>query len=290
MGGSSKPVAVIGAKGQLGSDLVEVLAQAFEVVGFTHADLEVSDPASVQQALGQRPWRAIVNTAALHKVEVCEAQPERAFQVNALGALYVAQVARKTGAKYVYISTDYVFDGRKGQPYLEADLPQPLNVYGASKLAGEHLSQQAQPDTLVLRIASVFGRAGASGKGGNFIEAILGKARAGEALRVVADQYISPTYTKDAARLLLELLRQDARGLFHAANQGVCTWHALAQEALRLCSLEVPVEAIPASRFPSSVQRPAFSALSSQRLAGLGLASRSWQEGLRDYLREKGYI
>ena len=290
MGGSSKPVAVIGAKGQLGSDLMEVLAQAFEVVGFTHADLEVSDPASVEKALGNRAWAAIVNTAALHKVEVCEAEPERAFQVNALGALYLARLARRAGARYVYISTDYVFDGTKAQPYLESDPPQPLNVYGASKLAGEHLSLQAQPDTLILRIASVFGRAGASGKGGNFIETILGKARAGEALRVVADQFVSPTYTKDVARLLLALLQKDARGVVHAANAGVCSWHALAQEALRLCGLEAAVEAIPASAFPSPVRRPAYSALASERLAGLGLSSRPWQEALRDYLIEKGHM
>ncbi|RDI96150.1 dTDP-4-dehydrorhamnose reductase [Meiothermus sp. QL-1] len=288
--GASSRVAVIGARGQLGSDLVRVLGGHYEVVGFAHEDLEVADPASVKQALGGQAWRAIINTAALHKVETCEAEPERSFRVNALGALYVAQVARACGAKYVYISTDYVFDGAKGAPYLESDCPRPLNIYGASKVAGEQLALQTLEDALVLRISSVFGRAGASGKGGNFIETILQKARAGGPLRVVADQYMSPSYTLDVARLLLDLLQKDVRGIVHGANRGVCTWHALAQEAVRLCGLAVPVEPIPASAFPSPVRRPPYSALGSERLSALGLEPRPWTEALRDYLREKGHI
>jgi dTDP-4-dehydrorhamnose reductase len=286
----SSRVAVIGATGQLGSDLVEVLSQRYEVVGFSHAELEVTDPASLEQTLGLQAWAAIVNTAALHKVETCEAEPARSFQVNSLGALNVAQVARKVGAKYVYISTDYVFDGSKNQPYLESDAPQPQNVYGVSKLAGEQLCRLAQPNTLVLRIASVFGKAGASGKGGNFIEAILRKARSGEPLAVVADQFMSPSYTRDVARLLMHLLEQDETGLFHGANAGVCSWHAFAEEAVRLCGLDVPLEPIPAHRFPSTVRRPAYSALSSERLPRLGLQMRPWQEALYDYLVEKGHI
>lgn len=288
--GDSSRVAVIGAGGQLGTDLMAVLAERYEVVGFGHGDLEVTDPASVERTLGGQEWAAIINTAALHKVEACEADPERSFQVNALGALNVAKIARQTGAKYVFISTDYVFDGAKGRPYLESDAPNPLNVYGVSKVAGESLSQLALDDVLVLRISSVFGKAGASGKGGNFIEAILRKARAGEPLKVVADQYMSPSYTKDVARLLLGLLQRDLRGIFHGSNAGVCSWHAFAQEAVRLCGLEVPVEPIPASTLTSPVRRPSYSALSSERLEHLGLFSRPWQAALRDYLHEKGHI
>jgi len=288
--GASSRVAVIGASGQLGSDLVRVLAQRYEVVGFTHAGLEVSDPASVEAALGGQPWFAIINTAAFHKVELCEAEPERSFQVNALGALHTAKAAQKSGARYVYISTDYVFDGSKGAPYLESDPPSPLNVYGASKVAGEHLSRLASERWLVLRIASVFGRAGASGKGGNFIETILQKARAGQPLRVVNDQLMSPSYTLDVARLLLDLLEKDAQGTVHAANAGVCSWFELAQEALRRCGLEAAIEPIPSSSLASPVRRPAFSALESERLSRWGLQMRPWQEALEAYLREKGHL
>ncbi|MCS7194993.1 MAG: dTDP-4-dehydrorhamnose reductase [Meiothermus sp.] len=289
MGASSK-VAVIGARGQLGSDLVRVLSERYEVVGFTHEELEVADMASVERALGGRDWAAIVNTAAFHRVEACEADPERAFRVNALGALNVARVARAAGAKCVYISTDYVFDGAKGGPYLESDPPRPINVYGASKLAGEQLCLMTLDDALVLRISSVFGRAGASGKGGNFVETILQKARAGGPLRVVADQFMSPSYTLDVARLLMGLLEKDVRGVVHGANQGVCSWHELAQEAVRLCGLGVGVEPIPSSAFPSPVKRPPYSALASERLAALGLKTRPWREALGDYLREKGHL
>jgi len=288
--GASSRVAVIGANGQLGSDLVRVLAQRYEVVGFTHAGLEVSDPASVEAALGGQPWFAIINTAAFHKVELCEAEPERSFQVNALGALHTAKAAQKSGARYVYISTDYVFDGSKGAPYLESDPPSPLNVYGASKVAGEHLSRLASERWLVLRIASVFGRAGASGKGGNFIETILQKARAGQPLRVVDDQFMSPSYTLDVARLLLDLLEKDAQGMVHAANAGVCSWFELAREALRRCGLEAAIEPIPSSSLASPVRRPAFSALKSERLSRWGLQMRPWQEALEAYLKEKGHL
>lgn len=288
--GASSRVAVIGARGQLGSDLVRVLSEHYEVVGLTHEELEVSDPASIERVLGGQVWAAIINTAALHKVENCEAEPERSFEVNALGALYGARIAKTTGAKYVFISTDYVFDGAKGAPYLESDPPKPLNVYGASKVAGEHLCRITLENTLVLRISSVFGKAGASGKGGNFIETILQKARSGGPLRVVADQFMSPSYTLDVAELLLKLLQQDVRGIVHGANLGVCSWHSFAQEAVRLCGLEVPVEPISASSFPSPIKRPAYSALGSERLSALGLQPRPWTEALRDYLREKGYI
>lgn len=286
----SSRVAVIGATGQLGTDLVEVLSQTFEVTPLRHADIEVNHPESVERALGGQEWQAIINTAAMHKVETCEAEPERAFQVNALGSLNVARAAAKAGATYVFISSDYVFSGEKGRPYGELDATAPINVYGISKVAGEHLAVLAAPRPIILRISSVFGRAGSSGKGGNFIEAILKKARAGEALKVVDDQTMSPTYTKDAARLLLALLQQGASGIFHGANAGACTWHALAAEAVRLCGLEVPIEPISSAGFPSPVRRPAYSALTSERLAGLGLQSRPWQEALRDYLREKGHI
>ncbi|MCX7600798.1 MAG: dTDP-4-dehydrorhamnose reductase [Meiothermus sp.] len=240
--------------------------------------------------LGSQSWATIINTAALHKVETCEAEPERAFKVNALGALNVAQVAKTVRAKCVFISTDYVFDGAKGTPYIESDPPNPINIYGASKVAGELLSSITLENTLVIRISSVFGRAGASGKGGNFIETILQKARAGEPLRVVADQFMSPSYTRDVAHLLLALLQRDVRGIVHGANQGVCSWHALAQEAVRLCGPDVYVEPISASAFPSPVKRPSFSALASERLAALGLQTRPWSEALQEYLEEKGYI
>lgn len=289
MAASSK-VAVIGANGQLGTDLLEVLAPRCEAVPFTRSDFDITDLAGMQAALEGQNWQAIINTAAFHKVELCEAEPEQSFRINALGAFNVAKIAAAAGATAIFISTDYVFSGESSQPYSETDIPAPINVYGVSKSAGEQLTVLANPHPIVLRISSVFGKAGASGKGGNFIEAILKKARAGENLKVVNDQTMSPTYTKDAAQLILGLLQQGASGLFHGSNTGVCTWHDFAQEAVRLCGLGVEVEAISSAAFPSAVRRPAFSALTSNRLNGLGLQPRPWQDALRAYLVEKGHI
>jgi len=296
MGSSSNPykrIAIIGATGQLGSDLVRILSanEHYEVVPLDHTQIEVADEASVRRALVRKSFDVVINTAAFHKVESCEEDPERAFHVNALGTLHVARACAESGAKCVYISTDYVFGGEKEEPYTEEDCPHPINVYGSSKLAGEHLVQQTAPDALILRIASVFGQAGARSKGGNFIEAILAKARAGEALRVVNDQWMSPTYTRDVAHLLDKLLEIGASGIFHATNQGKTTWYTFAREALKLVGLDVPVEPISAASFPSKARRPRNSALKSVRLEQkLGRGMRPWQEALRDYLKEKGYI
>jgi len=296
MGSSSNPykrIAIIGATGQLGSDLVRVLRanEHYEVVPLDHTQIEVADETSVRRALMGKGFNVVINTAAFHKVESCEEDPERAFHVNALGALHVSRACAESGAKCVYISTDYVFGGEKEEPYTEKDCPHPINVYGSSKLAGEYLVLQTAPDALILRIASVFGRAGARGKGGNFVEAILAKARAGEALRVVNDQWMSPTYTRDVAHLLDELLEAGASGIFHATNQGKTTWYTFAREALKLVGLDVPVKPISAASFPSKARRPWNSALKSVRLEQkLERGMRPWQEALRDYLKEKGYI
>src|SRR5256712_7246649 len=180
-------VAVIGSAGQLGSDLVALLGESgrHKVVALSHRDIEVANPRSVRGALGAVRPDILVNCAAFVRVDDCEDQPETAFLVNAVGALYVAQACRESNALCVYISTDYVFDGQKGTPYTEEDCPHPINVYGASKLAGEHLVRQACPRSLVVRTAGLFGLTGARGKYGNFIESVIAKHQRREPIRVV---------------------------------------------------------------------------------------------------------
>ncbi|HVH31737.1 MAG TPA: NAD(P)-dependent oxidoreductase, partial [bacterium] len=171
-------VAVIGSRGQLGSDIVAVLraAGSREVFAFTRDDVDVTDAEGVRRAIGAARPTVVINCAAFVRVDDCEDRPAQAFSVNALGADNVARASAEVGARCVYISTDYVFDGQKPQPYTEGDPPSPVNVYGTSKLAGEYLVRSRCPDALIVRVAATFGIAGASGKGGNFVETILRRA------------------------------------------------------------------------------------------------------------------
>jgi len=174
---------------------------------------------------------------------------------------------------------------------LEADKPAPVNVYGVSKLAGEQLTLTAQPRALIVRVASLFGVAGARGKGGNFIETILKKARDGGPLQVVSDQFMTPTYTMDAADAILRLVKLNAGGVVHASNSGACSWYEFASKAVELTRLKVPVQPVSASTYPSKARRPANSALNNSHLAELlGRAQRSWDDGLQAYLSEKGHL
>jgi len=286
-------VAVIGSTGQLGHDLVEILraANRFEVVALDHSQIECADAASVRRVLLPLRARAVINCAAFVRVDDCESLAREAFAVNALGALNVARAAAESGAKCVYLSTDYVFDGAKDSPYVESDATAPINVYGASKLAGEHLVRQAAPDWLIVRVASLFGKTGARGKGGNFIETILANARKGEPLKVVDDILISPTYTRDASRAIAQLISAGVTGIMHAANSGACTWYEFAKTALDLCQLAAPIAAVSSSQFPTPTRRPRNSALASLRLSQeFNITMPPWRDALRAYLIEKGYL
>jgi dTDP-4-dehydrorhamnose reductase len=284
-------VAVVGSTGQLGSDLVQVLrGEGYEVFALTHADVECTDLDVVRAVLTAVRPDIVVNCAAFVRVDDCQEQPLQAFQVNALGALYVAQVCAELGALGVYVSTDYVFDGEKGDAYTEAESPCPINVYGTSKLAGEYLVRQTCRRWLIVRVASLFGQAGARGKGGNFIDTILARVRAGESVRVVQDMRMSPTYTHDAARALERLLRQETTGLVHLTNTGACTWYEFARKILELTGCGERPEPIAAQKYPAKARRPRDSSLRSTRLDGLVQAClRPWDEALESYLVAKGY-
>lgn len=286
-------VAVTGSTGQLGTDVVQVFREApgIEVVPLGHDQIEIASLDSVRSALSAIRPDAVINSAAFHQVDKCEEDPDQAFRVNAMGAWNVARVCAELNAYCVYISTDYVFDGAKKAPYEETDAPMPLSIYGVSKLSGEYLTRSAHPRSLVVRIASVFGKSGARGKGGNFIEAILKKARGGEALKVVNDTPMTPTYTMDAARALLDIVRHRPVGILHVTNQPPCTWFDFARKAVELCGLNVEVAPVASDAFPAKVRRPSYSALSGKRLTEIiGRPMRPWPEALKAYLLEKGHI
>ena len=286
--------AVLGAQGQLGTDVVRAIGKSGHTAfSLGRAEADVTDPEGLAKRLADGAPDAVVNCAAYVRVDEAETQVQTSFAVNAAGALHVARACEELGALCIYVSTDYVFDGARDGPYTEEDPPSPINVYGASKLAGEHLVRQACSHSLIVRTASVFGRAGASGKGGNFVESILGKARKGERLQVVEDVSISPTYTRDAARVIVELAEQRHEGIVHIANSVAerCTWYLMAKRAVELCGLDAPVEGVSADAYPTAARRPLNSALDNARAAALvGHAIPAWDDALRRYLGEKGYL
>ncbi|MCD6539150.1 MAG: dTDP-4-dehydrorhamnose reductase [Candidatus Omnitrophica bacterium] len=285
-------VAVIGATGQLGTDLCQKL-KSKEVVPLTHSDIEVTDINSVERIFQKYRVDVIINTAAFHKVDECEENPEKAFKVNALGARNVAVVAQKIGAKLVYISTDYVFGGEKGRniPYNEFDVPSPLNVYGKSKLAGENFVKEFCLKHFIIRTSGLFGIAGARGKGGNFVETIIKLAKEKSELKVVNDQIFSPTYTKDLAEKILQLINTEYYGIFHITNKGFCSWYEFAKKILKLTGIKISVIPITSEEFSQKVKRPNYSVLDNYHLRLLGMDDlKPWQEALKEYLKEKEYI
>jgi dTDP-4-dehydrorhamnose reductase len=283
---------VLGATGQLGAEVVDAFAAGGDdVIGLGHDDVDIVDAAAVTAAVGGARPDVIVNTSAFHHLDRCEAEPATAFAVNAIGAWHVALAAAGTGATLVHISTDYVFDGTKGSPYTEADLPAPLNVYGASKLAGEHLVRAACSRSLIVRTSALYGPRSCRAKGGlNFPQLMLKLAREKGELTVVTDEIVGPTYTPDLARQLVALSATDAYGIVHATGAGQVSWHDFAVETLRLGGLpDVPVHAATSATMARKVRRPATSVLAHDRLVALGIdITRPWQVALAEYLSGAG--
>lgn len=285
---------ITGASGQLGSDLMTAAeAAGTPAAGLTRAELDVADAEAINDVLGRQEYDILVNCAAFNDTAGAESRPDAAFEVNARAPERLAEAARATGARFVHISTDYVFDGRTRRPYVESDPPAPLGVYGASKLTGEALARRAHPEgTVVIRTAALFGVAG-MGRGGNFVETILRAARArstgeGGALRVVDDVVVSPTATADLATGILALLAEEApAGLYHLVNEGFTSWYDFARAIVTAADLDVEVEPTPASTYPSAFRRPAFSALDSGKAASIAGPMPAWSEGLARYMETR---
>ncbi|MEJ2240658.1 MAG: dTDP-4-dehydrorhamnose reductase [Candidatus Bathyarchaeota archaeon] len=282
-------ITIIGSTGQFGTDLMEILSKEHEVTGLGHQDIEIADFNSCQILKQDRP-DVIISTAAFHKTDQCEKEPLRTFSVNALGARNITMISKELDSTVVFISTDYVFDGSKNEPYTEDDTPYPLNTYGISKLAAECFIKQ-NPKYYIIRIASVFGVAGASGKGGNFVETMITKAKNNEIINVVDDMWMSPTYTKDAASILKGILEYKLPfGIYHATNTGCCSWYEFAREIFRILGLNPILNPVKADPNYGLARRPRFSALRSTKLSDYKLESREWKKALYAYLIEKGYI
>lgn len=284
----TRTVVVIGGEGQLGHDLRWVWSEqrpTDHLVSLSHADIEVTDRASVDAALTRHAPDLVINTAAFHKVDLIESNPEPAFQVNAIGARNVALACEAAGAACMFISTDYVFTDSPGRPHTEDDAVQPADVYGVTKAAGEMVVRLACRRHYVVRSCGLYGVAGASGKGGNFVETMLRLAASGRPIKVVDDQMMTPTPTYDLAKQLAVLSEHDAYGTYHATCQGQCSWYEFAAEIFRRSGLSPDLSPQSSAESGATAPRPPYSVLENRNLRRLGVdLLPPWQDGLTRYL------
>jgi dTDP-4-dehydrorhamnose reductase len=278
-------VLLFGGSGQLGSE-IRARWSDDEIVAPSHDELDLEQAAAVQSALDAQLPDVVVNCAAFHNVDACETQPERAFAVNALAVDRIAALCGERDIAFLTISTDYVFDGQTSRPYTEEDCPRPISAYGASKLAGEHLVLRRAMNAYVVRTCGVYGRHASKSKG-TFIDRVITQASSGEKPRIVSDVVVSPTYAGHLAIALRELIRGENYGLYHACNEWPVSWYDFARAALDLAGIAQQIEPISASQWKAPARRPAYSALSSGKVAALGVTLPSWREGIAAYLRDK---
>jgi dTDP-4-dehydrorhamnose reductase len=281
-------VLLIGANGQLGSDLLKVFQAAGDtVIPVTHAQVDVCSEERVAEIIAEASPDVVISTAAFHRVEECETKPALSFQVNGTGAMNLARACQRSGAVLANFSTDYVFDGKKNGAYEESDLPSPISVYGASKVLGEHLVAAYADGYFIIRTCGLYGVAGSSGKGGNFVETMLKKAMAGDAIRVVDDQTLTPTYTADLAEATRKLILTGNYGLYHVSSEGQCSWYEFARYIFECAGLDAKLSPVNSSEFASPVKRPANSVLSKAKLRSVGVSMPSWKDALPRYLEQR---
>ncbi len=283
-------IVIVGAGGQLGSDLVDALAEHAPVAA-SRTLFDIERPSAIAKLLAQYEPELVINTAAFHNVELCETRPDRAMAVNGLAVDALAMQCASAGAAFAHVSTDYVFDGETDRPYRETDAANPINAYGISKLAGELFVRRSAAKHFVFRTSGLYGVRGSSTKGYTFIERMLEGAAAGKPLRVVDDVTFSPSYTRHVARAIANVVTTDAYGTYHVTNAGSCTWFDFASEIFRQAGLEPELSRTTQAAFPSLVRRPRYSALAHAALDALGLAAGmpSWRDGIRDYLIERRF-
>lgn len=281
-------ILITGAKGQLGRDCASVLGDKWAVTAVDIEELDIRSTEGVNDVIGALHPQVILNCAAFTQVDACESQVETAWRVNADGPENLAAAAAKTGARLIHISTDYVFDGQKPVPeaYTESDSPNPLSVYGQSKLAGEERITEGCDNYVILRTAWLYGAVGK-----NFIRTILGRVLNAPQtrLKIVNDQYGSPTWSYQLAMQIDRLLTSAATGIYHASAGGYCTWYDLAMELLKQLDLSAQITACPTSAYPTPAVRPRNSILDNYRLKAENRnVMAHWQDGFKQFIQTHG--
>ena len=286
-------IAVLGSNGQLGSDIIGALKSSnHQVIALNRNALDLKDLQQIPIVLSSfLPFDILINCTAMTNTGLCEKDRDESFKVNSQPLLPISKFCLFHDVKLFHISTDYVFDGLKGQPYDEKDTTNPLNVYGLSKLSGEHIIQSQLEKYFIFRTSSLYGIKGASGKGGNFVETMLKKASKKEKIKVINDQFMSPTHTLDLAHCLTSFISQNITdyGVYHFTNDGVCSWFEFTQEIFKLMNLDTKVSPVSFKDFPSVLQRPQNSSLNNQKTKQY-FPTKHWKKGLKEYLNLRGYL
>lgn len=281
-------ILLIGANGQLGKDLIRVLSKEFNVVPVDVDKCDITDAAQVSKTFELHKPDIALSTAAWTDVPGCETNDKKAFEINALGAKYVAQACEKMSCKLLHISTDYVFDGKKNSPYVETDMPAPINVYGLSKLSGEYYVSAYCTKHFIVRTSGLYGIHPALGKKTNFVETMLNLAKEKNVIKVVDDEILTPTFTVHLAEQISVLLNTEHYGTYHATNDGACSWYQFTEKIFELANIKTKLERTTVKEFGSPVRRPAYSVLENQNLKKHGLDTmKKWQEALSDYFLDK---
>ena len=278
-------IALLGANGQLGQDLQQAL-HSDDVRPLTRKEFDVTDHALARSVLMDIRPEVVLNTTAYHRVDDCETHPDLAYAANVLAVLNLVRIANDLNAILVHVSTDYVFDGGTRQPYTEKSEPFPLSVYANSKFAGELLVRSMAHRHFQIRSCGLYGKAGSQGKGGNFVQTMLAKARRRESIRVVDDQVVTPTYTVDLANQIARILPTEHFGLFNMTNEGSCTWYEFARAIFEIAGVEADLSPTTSDAYKTPAIRPKYSVLENARLKELGLNQmKHWREALTAYLK-----
>jgi dTDP-4-dehydrorhamnose reductase len=278
-------IAIIGANGQLGTDLCKVLSAGHTVTGLNHSDIEITDIDNIKNIITAIRPDIILNTAAYHVVPEAEKFPDKAFLVNGTGALNLARVCQDKGIRLVQYSTDYVFDGSKQKPYTEDDRPNPLNVYANTKLSGEYFALNYCEKSFVIRISGIYGMVPSRAKGGNFITTMLKLAKERPEVKVVNDEMLTPTPTYDIAINTADLIKTDAFGLYHMSCEGEVSWYGFAKAIWDILQLNTPLYPASVNDFPLVVKRPFYSVLENGGLKNIGINNMpNWKVALNNFL------
>jgi dTDP-4-dehydrorhamnose reductase len=285
----SKRVIVFGAAGQLGVELVRVFtARGYAVTAFNRASVDISDLSVLESKLAEIDPAIVLNAAAYNMVDVAEREPQVAYQANALGVRNLAIACRQVDATLVHFSTDYVFDGTLGRPYVETDLPCPLGAYAVSKLAGEYFARAYHEQSLVLRTSGVFGPGGRHTARGNFVETMLRLAQSGKPIQVVHEYLASPTYSPALAETTANLVETGETGLFHAGGGVAISWYDFAAKIFAAAGLEPTLTVARPETYRTEARRPRFSALANARLEALGVPPMpSLDAALAEYMQRR---
>ena len=275
---------VAGARGLLGRNIVPLLREDHQVEALDIEEWDITDEARGDRIISEFAPEVVVNLAAATNVDGCEDCLDDAYRINTVGAGSVASVCARHGTALVHFSTDYVFDGTKGSPYNENDIPNPLSVYGTTKLGGEREVLSRHPAPLIIRIQWLYGHGAET-----FITKVMKHAAAAGKVDVVNDQWGSPTYARDLVYPLSALMAGGKTGIFHVANSGFCTWYEFAQEIFRSLDMKVDMRPVTTSAFARKAARPSYSVFDMEKLRReTGIAMRSWQDALHEYLRQLG--